>query len=102
MLITECAECICRTTKVQRALCLWLDEQYSFFRTQNFCCLSHEAYTCDHDSARGMGKAEPGHLQGVSDTASGLFGKLLQVTINIIMRNKHRIFACEKFRCLLA
>jgi hypothetical protein len=40
-----------------------------------------------------MGKAEPGHLQGVSDTAPGVFGKFLQVTVNVIMRNEYRIFA---------
>ena len=102
MLITEGAESRRRAAEIQRALCLRFNHQHLFLGAENLCGFSHESHPrYDHRACR-MGKTKAGHLQRVSHAAPGLFSEFLQLTVNIVMRDKYRVFACQKFTRLLA
>ena len=102
MLITEGAESGRRTTEIQRALGLRFNHQHLFLRAENLCGLSHETHPRYDHRACGMGKTKASHLQRVSHAAPGLFSEFLQLTVNIVMRDKYCVFACQKFSRLPA
>ena len=96
MRITERAKFIRWTTEVERALGLEFRHEHTFFWIENLRRLAHEADAA-HDNGGGrMIPAESRHLQRVRNATAGFLGKILQIGMDIVVRDQHRVVRHEK------
>jgi len=62
-----------------------------FFRAEDFRGLAHEAHA-RHDQGLGrMVAAEAGHFQRVGNAAAGFLGQVLQVGVDVVVRDQHGV-----------
>ncbi len=84
------------TAEVERASRIEIRHQHALLGVQDLRRLAHEAHARDHQRRGFLGAAEACHLQRIGDAAAGLLGEVLDVGLDVIMREKYRAPLCEQ------
>ena len=80
------------TTQIKRAGRFQIRHEYPFLRTQNLGSLTHKAHTSHDEILGGMILTKAGHFQRIGHKATGFEGKILNIAIDIVVRNQGSIF----------
>ena len=94
--VAERGERVGRAAQVERAGGLQIGHQHALGRRQDLGRLTHETNAGDDQRAGRMVAAETGHLERVGDAATGLERQVLQVAIDVVVGDEHRV-ARSKF-----
>ena len=98
MRIAELGEFIGWAAEVERAFSLERGHEHALVRAQNLGGLAHEAHA-RHDERLGrMVAPEARHFERVGNTAAGLEREVLQIGIDVVMRNQHRAQLAQQLR----
>ncbi len=91
MRIAKCSEFVSLATKIERASRIQIRHQDALFRAQYFRCFAHE-FDPGHDQGlRGVITPETRHFQGIRHASAGFLGQILQIGVDIIMRDQYRL-----------
>ena len=94
--IAKGGEFVCGATQIQRTSRIQIRHQHGLFRGENFCCLAHETYT-GHDQRLGrMITTKARHLQRIRDATAGFLSQILQICIDVVVRDQHRLLFFQK------
>ena len=95
--IAEGCKLVRGTTKVQGAGCLEVGHQHPFTRGQYLCGLAHEFDPGNDQGLSGVIPPEPGHFQGIRDTAPGGLSQGLNLGRRVVMSDDYRVFPNQSF-----
>ena len=95
VLVAERRKLVDRATQVQRAGRFQGRHQHAFFRVEDLRGLPHELHAGYHHGLGRVGVTEPGHFQGIGNTAPGFFGQGLNDRVAIEVGNQHRVLSLE-------
>ena len=91
MLVAEGGEFVGRAAQVERAGRVQVGHQDAFFRAEDFGGFAHEAHA-GHDQRLGrVVAAEARHFQRVGHAAAGFLGQVLQVGVDVVVGDQHRV-----------
>jgi hypothetical protein len=96
MLAAELRERLDRGGEVERALGGEVGHQHPLLGIQDLGGLAHEAHARDHDGLRGVLVPEARHLERVRYRSAACLRKILQVRMDVVVGDQHRIALAEQ------
>jgi len=96
MLVAEGGEFVCRAAQVERTGRFQVRHQDGLLGAEDFRRLAHEAHAGHHQGPGRMVAAEARHFQRVGDAAAGFLGQVLQLGVDIVVGDQHRLFLFQQ------
>ena len=94
--VAETGEFIGRTTQIERAACVEVGHEHALLGIEDLRRLAHEAHARDHQRRRGLRPPETRHLERVRHAATGLFREILDIGLDVVVREQHRAALFEQ------
>jgi hypothetical protein len=91
VLVAETGKFIGRTTQIERAVRIEIGHEHALLRIEDLRGLAHEAHARDHQRRRGLRPPKTRHFERVCHAAAGLLGEVLDVGLDVVVREQRRV-----------